>query len=48
MKIKAPIHKKTYKHFAKKKNLNGRGYPPQREKYLKGALAFLSRKFWGV
>ena len=46
MQIEAPIHKKTYKHFLPRTKKNCRGYPRQREKYLAGALALLSGKFW--
>ena len=50
MQIEAPIQKKKHtiifchKHFFS----NCRGYPRKREKYLTGALALLSGKFWLV
>ena len=51
MQIEAPIQKKTciQAFFAKNmKTKNGRCYPQQRDKYLAGALALLSGKFWLV
>jgi hypothetical protein len=51
MQIEAPIQKKKNIQAFFAKNIIkkiGRGYPRQREKYLAGALAMLSGKFWLV